>query len=1295
MRLLLLFLYILAFSIQIYAEDYLKDRFLAKLKPEFRYELEQNVHLQSFLKQEGVLSWKFKFPLHKPLNEQQTNKYGEPLVDLSLILDFQVHAGIDLPRFITKLQNFYIFEYVELYYSHEPFFTPNDPMITSFATQHWWLSNVNAYNAWDIQTGNPSMIIAIIDTGTDINHPDLAPNLYLNTSDPINGIDDDVDGYVDNYYGWDFVGANSSSPSPDNNPDIAPTGNKHGSWVTSFAAAATNNSVGVPSAGFNCRYMPLKIIADNGGSLYFGYDAIIYAADKGAKIINCSWGSPYFSQYGQDAVNYATNNQDAVVIAAAGNANADLNYYPAGLQNVLSVTGNRVGDTFSQTTRNYSVDLMAPARSIRFAGHDNSYGSWAADYTSFSAPIVSGTAALVRCQFPTLNALQVAERLRVTSDDTYSINTNPAWYGKIGKGRLNMYRALNDVTPSVRQTSKLITDGNDNIIYDTETVHWTGNFKNFLNPDNITVTISTAHPNVVFNVNSVNLGTINTLSTVNNLTNPFEFYFNSSLPNETVIYFRLDYTNGSTYVDFQYDSIVVNPLWVNIDTNLTKITMGSAGAFGYKNFPINSIGYGLEFLTQKLLFEGGLILGRSTTQVSDNIRNLAFSRDNDFQVVERFQLTKPGIISAVDGKGTMQDYKPTKLDAFVRTRTYAWNGATDNQFIIFDYDIKNIGVSALSNLHAGWYLDWDLFPLNQNIGIFDSSLNLLYTKNVSNSQFAGAVLLSFDSLHGLSTTTPMNYAPSETNKFNAISQGTSLTNTIFATEVQQFLGTGPFNITVNDSIVVGFAILAANSEADLKNMAQKAHEYYRCVIHAAKAHLDFSTATVTHTETTSMSINCLNYHDLVIPINIDKIPNHSADVHIQIDPSTTASPFQYQILTPIIHFPAGSSASQNLIIRVFDDNYDYGTQQLALSMKIKNYRDIILGCAQQKVNIQLIDNDVNPTTLPTQTTLSLDEQNLPPFGTTYFTDGGKLMAKIENLSAHNYGCVELQIDRIGTSAVPFQHNHISRHAASKTFLVTPEFNNPIGEYFITLYYTEPEISGWETITGNSRSQLTIFKSGGAIQNVTPTNILANGYTNYYATDITKGTWNTTDFFIRGKFNTGFSGFGIGKEEPNGPLPITAIHLKGKFITAEKLFLEWMYSGDYPSQNFILSYWSNNQWIKINTFTSEYQYEWKSPIDPVLVKIDALDNNGSVLTSDIQEFTLIKEEITSIYPNPAEDYVFIKNPQQKPIIITNSLGQVILNMETQPEQEMKILTLNWAKGMYFCKIGEKTYKFIVN
>lgn len=1288
-KLYLLLCYYVTSLLLLKAQEYLPNRFVAKLLPTFRYELEQNVHLQQYLQQEGVKKWSKKFPRHSPL-EKENNRFGEPLVDLTLIYDFEAYPDVDISRLTQRLQSFAMFEYAEPYYAHEPFFTPNDPMIVSNASQHWWLANVNAYNAWDIQTGNPSVIIGIIDTGSDLDHPDLTPNLYLNTADPINGIDDDGNGYTDDYQGWDFVGGNSAAPNADNNPNIVTGGNAHGSWVTSFAAASTNNGIGVPSAGFNCKFMPIKIMADNGGPLYFGYDAIIYAADNGCKIINCSWGGIYFSHYGQDAVNYATNNKDVLVVAAAGNTNADICYYPAAMQNVLSVTGNRTGDIFSQTTRNYSVDMMAPARSIRFAGFNNTYGSFAADYTSFSAPIVSGAAGLVRSQFPTLNAQQVAERLRVTADDTYSINTNPAWKGKIGRGRLNMYRALSETTPAIRSITKTLEDGNDNFITDTDVVQYKATFKNFLDPDNITVTLSTDDPNISIISNFTNLGNINTLATANNNSSPFIFQCNTSLPNDYVIYFRLTYSNGSSYTDFQYDSVIVNSTWMDITINQTLTTTGSEGAFAYKNFPINSIGYGLTFNNNQLLFEGGLLVGISGSQLSDNVRNLTFTRDGDFQIVQPIRPVSPPIFSQMETVSSMQDFKPNKLDIFVRTQTYAWNNPTDNQFIIYEYQIKNIGTSTLNNLFAGWYLDWDIpNNLNQNIGVFDSSLNLLYTKNTANNLFGGMVLLTFDSTHALSTTLPMNFSPSETNKFNSISGGTASANTLFATEVQQFMGTGPLTIPQNDSIFVAFAILAASTEVELKNMAQKAHEYYRCILHAADPRISFAATSLNHTEMTSTSINCQNYHDLVIPIAIDKAPNYSAQIHVQIDPATTAIPAQYQILNPILAFPQGSNASQNLIVRVFDDNYDYGTRQIVLSMKLKNYKDAILDCGNQKFTINLTDNDAPVTSAPVETNLSSNTQPLGPYGTAYFFNGTNILARIDNLTSHDYGCVQLDIDRAGTGAIPFQSPIPSRRASQKTFFVTPEFNDPAGIYDITLYFAQAEIEGWETATGNSRTQATIFKSSQPIMNVSPIG-------NYYATNLISGTWNTNDFYIKGRFNTGFSGFAIGKEEPDGPLPIANLQLFHKFLTPQSLQLHWLYTADQPANSYklFLLHPNHKQLLLQTPEIQPFQFSiLPNQQKHLTFVIEAYDLDGNILAMDVEEVAL--EQIPfSLTFDPLQQTLTLYNHLKRPISLYNTLGQRLQIYSPPSEEPFSFSIHNLPKGIYFIQNEITTLKFVI-
>ncbi|MBK8129356.1 MAG: S8 family serine peptidase [bacterium] len=183
----------------------------------------------------------------------------------------------------------------------------------------WGLSQIQAESAWNTTQGNAAVTIAIIDTGIDLNHPDLANKLWVNPGEIAgNGIDDDGNGKIDDVNGWDWVGY-------DNTPqdDIG-----HGTHVAGITAAATNNNIGIAGVCPNCRVMSLKVLDAGGSGACSDIAAgIIYAADKGAKVINLSLGGYADSQLLRDAVAYAS--QYAVVIAAAGNDNKQDRFYPA------------------------------------------------------------------------------------------------------------------------------------------------------------------------------------------------------------------------------------------------------------------------------------------------------------------------------------------------------------------------------------------------------------------------------------------------------------------------------------------------------------------------------------------------------------------------------------------------------------------------------------------------------------------------------------------------------------------------------------------------------------------------------------------------------------------------------------------------------------------------------------------------------------------------------------------------------------------------------------------------------
>src|SRR6185369_7783276 len=191
----------------------------------------------------------------------------------------------------------------------------NDPYFNSLGTwgqwydDLWGVKKIGAPSAWDTTAG-AGVVVAVVDTGIDFTHPDLAGNIFTNPKEiPGNGIDDDHNGYVDDYQGWNFVASNNS-PIDDHG---------HGTHVAGTIAASGNNGIGVIGVAWQAKVMPLKGLSSTGS----GWDsdlahAIIYAADNGADVISNSWGGFGQSQTEADAVAYAYS-LGAVVVAAAGN----------------------------------------------------------------------------------------------------------------------------------------------------------------------------------------------------------------------------------------------------------------------------------------------------------------------------------------------------------------------------------------------------------------------------------------------------------------------------------------------------------------------------------------------------------------------------------------------------------------------------------------------------------------------------------------------------------------------------------------------------------------------------------------------------------------------------------------------------------------------------------------------------------------------------------------------------------------------------------------------------------------
>lgn len=262
--------------------------------------------------------------------------------------------------------------YAEPNYIYRTFATPNDPSFSEL----WGLNNtgqvvngvggvndadIDAPEAWDITTGNSNVVIAVIDTGVDYNHPDLSSNIWSN-SDEIaeNNIDDDGNGYIDDTRGWDFWSYDNDPFDPDS----------HGTHVSGTIAAIGNNAQGVTGVNWIAKIMPVRFIGPYGGYLSDAILSIDYAVDNGAKILSNSWGGGGYAQALYDAIE-AAKDAGVLFVAAAGNSGQDSDLYPLypaayNLDNIVSVAATGQSDELASFS-NYgvkSVDVGAPGTNI-------------------------------------------------------------------------------------------------------------------------------------------------------------------------------------------------------------------------------------------------------------------------------------------------------------------------------------------------------------------------------------------------------------------------------------------------------------------------------------------------------------------------------------------------------------------------------------------------------------------------------------------------------------------------------------------------------------------------------------------------------------------------------------------------------------------------------------------------------------------------------------------------------------------------------------------------------------------
>ncbi|MCB0395774.1 MAG: S8 family serine peptidase [Flavobacteriales bacterium] len=354
---------------------------------------------------------------------------------------------------IQELEKDPTIEYAERIPVHHLHYTPNDPLYSS--NNMWHLFKIRAGEAWDIGRGDPNIVVAIVDGAISVEHSDLKPVIWSNADEIAgNGIDDDNNGFVDDYRGWDF-GNSDNDPSPEST-----SGNNwnHGSHTAGIAGAATDNNNGIASIGAGVSIMPLKTGYECGGvCLRNTTQAITYAAENGANVISMSFGSTNSSTTDQNAITNAYNN-GVVLVASAGNSGGQTSNYPAMYSEVIAVANTTENDTKnSGSTYGTWVDVSAPGTNIYSTGYPSSYYNNTG--TSMSAPLVSGLAGLLLSINPNLTPAQVKQC--ITSTAVNIDNLNPSYAGKLGSGRIDARAAAECAAQGTQPTANFTSSMNN------------------------------------------------------------------------------------------------------------------------------------------------------------------------------------------------------------------------------------------------------------------------------------------------------------------------------------------------------------------------------------------------------------------------------------------------------------------------------------------------------------------------------------------------------------------------------------------------------------------------------------------------------------------------------------------------------------------------------------------------------------------------------------------------------------------------------------------------------------------
>ena len=792
-----------------------------------------NSQLSKIIARTGASDVNYRFGF-TPNENPNTRKSKQSEIDLNSILEIKIPQGKNIEDVINELYASNLVEFAEPKYIAFPLHQPNDPMADSLTGGSWHLHNIKAYEAWNDPTnrGDSTMVVGIVDMGDNRTNLDLTKNIFNNPGEmgldgnnqdkKSNGIDDDNNGYIDDFQGWDF-GNN------DNNPEAGIGGKQHGVMVAGMAAARANNNFLMVGSGYNCKYVETKVAANGSGSIAYGYDGLKYLVDLGIKVVNLSWGNFYHSKAEQLLVNWAVLDKDVLITAGGGNQSDYQKtwlFYPASYDNVYSIGYTDVNDSIPQGNYNKKIDFVAPGFGIGSLNYTDATMGWG---SSFAAPLVAGAAAALRFKYPSYSALQIGEILRTTSDNIDLKNAQNERLGNYGAGRMNMEQAFKGITTkSVRYTTySAALDANKKLSLAFE-------FRNLLLPtSNLNIKATIVNGKGLGLDTILVKGALNTNVTFNNTATPFVFQLNNSYKATDSIHVKITYQDGA-YQEDEYFYFVFPISKMNLNTDLVNYSIYSNGLVVNEFNPIGWVYAGNPFL-----YEGGVMVASSPTKVSSMVRGTNSYKTN-FSAVSDLLPVNDARFDTLVSNYISDANNVNKVGVEINQRSYFWRNNVLSKSFVLELRVRNTSGATLDSVGVGYFLDEDVANYETNKTDYDASRKLAYAYSGQyTAPYGGLRLLTnqkanFYAFDQSNVVDPTNINTgngfSDADKFKALSSGIARANAGVAgmgNDIAYTYGATVYNLKPNEEQIVAIAFVVGDDLADLQAASDSVYKQFK------------------------------------------------------------------------------------------------------------------------------------------------------------------------------------------------------------------------------------------------------------------------------------------------------------------------------------------------------------------------------------------------------------------------------------------------------------------------------------